>query len=224
MKAETLRGNLEGMLLSVLEPGELHGYAVIEELKRRSGDAINLPTGTVYPALHRLEASRPRRQRVVPPQRAAPPQLLPHRRGPPRAGRQAHGVAGVSRSSPSCWEARPGWGREFLEGYTDRLAKHLVGDDSRRAAILDEVMDGLQCAAEGNLQDCSDAEEAARRAVREWGPPGEVARAYNDATLRLSAQRLSLRAVCVLPLLAATWATALLGEAGTWRCVIRRCC
>ncbi|MET8682506.1 helix-turn-helix transcriptional regulator, partial [Streptomyces sp. NPDC004647] len=51
MKAETLRGNLEGMLLSVLEPGQLHGYAVIEELKRRSGDAINLPTGTVYPAL-----------------------------------------------------------------------------------------------------------------------------------------------------------------------------
>ncbi|MFI2437073.1 PadR family transcriptional regulator [Streptomyces sp. NPDC018693] len=57
MKAETLRGNLEGMLLSVLEPGQLHGYAVIEELKRRSGDAINLPTGTVYPALHRLEAA-----------------------------------------------------------------------------------------------------------------------------------------------------------------------
>ncbi|MCM1971770.1 helix-turn-helix transcriptional regulator [Streptomyces sp. ZAF1911] len=57
MKAETLRGNLEGMLLSVLEPGEQHGYAVIEELKRRSGDAINLPTGTVYPALHRLEAA-----------------------------------------------------------------------------------------------------------------------------------------------------------------------
>ncbi|MFI2437072.1 hypothetical protein [Streptomyces sp. NPDC018693] len=104
-----------------------------------------------------------------------------------------------------------------LEGYTDRLAKHLVGDDSRRAAILDEVMDGLQCAVEGNMEDCSDAEEAARRAVRDWGPPGEVARAYNDATLRLSAQRLSLRAVCVLPLLAATWACALLGgPAGPW--------
>ncbi|MFF8955249.1 PadR family transcriptional regulator [Streptomyces sp. NPDC014894] len=57
MKAETLRGNLEGMLLSVLEQEQLHGYAVIEELKRRSGDAINLPTGTVYPALHRLEAA-----------------------------------------------------------------------------------------------------------------------------------------------------------------------
>ena len=57
MKADTLRGNLEGMLLSVLESGKLHGYAVIEELRRRSGDAINLPTGTIYPAMHRLEAA-----------------------------------------------------------------------------------------------------------------------------------------------------------------------
>ncbi|NUS13158.1 MAG: PadR family transcriptional regulator [Streptomyces sp.] len=58
MEADVLRGNLEGLLLSVLEPGGLHGYAVIEELKRRSGSAIDLPSGTVYPALHRLEAAR----------------------------------------------------------------------------------------------------------------------------------------------------------------------
>ncbi|MFF3905051.1 hypothetical protein ACFYZJ_03410 [Streptomyces sp. NPDC001848] len=104
-----------------------------------------------------------------------------------------------------------------LEGYADRLAQHLVGSHSRRAAILDEVMDGLECALEGNLDSCPDAEEAALRAVREWGPPGEVARAYNDATLRLSANRLSLRAVCVLPVLAVTWGWALLGgPPGPW--------
>ncbi|MFF1277488.1 hypothetical protein ACFVZC_29440 [Streptomyces marokkonensis] len=104
-----------------------------------------------------------------------------------------------------------------LRRYTDHLARHLVGPDSRRAAILDEVMDGLECATEGNLDTCPDPEAAARRAVQEWGPPGEVARAYNDATLRISANRLSMRAVCVLPLLAATWACALLGgPAGPW--------
>jgi DNA-binding PadR family transcriptional regulator len=57
MRPDTLRGNLEGMLLSVLESGRLHAYAVIEELRRRSGDVINLPTGTIYPAMHRLEAA-----------------------------------------------------------------------------------------------------------------------------------------------------------------------
>ncbi|MGW1770084.1 permease prefix domain 1-containing protein [Streptomyces sp. NPDC002104] len=105
-----------------------------------------------------------------------------------------------------------------LRRYAEHLAEHLVGPSSRRSEILDEVLDGLECATEDNLDLCTDAEEAARRAVREWGTPTEVARAYNDATLRISANRLSARAVCALPLLAATWASAMLGgPAGPWQ-------
>jgi PadR family transcriptional regulator, regulatory protein PadR len=55
MKADTLRGHLDALLLAVLESGPRHGYAVIEALQARSGGAVQLPTGTVYPALHRLE-------------------------------------------------------------------------------------------------------------------------------------------------------------------------
>jgi len=55
MKAETLKGHLDALILSVLEPAPLHGYAIIVELKHRSGGALALPEGTVYPALHRLE-------------------------------------------------------------------------------------------------------------------------------------------------------------------------
>lgn len=55
MRAETLKGHLDGMLLAVLEPGPRHGYAIIEALRVRSGGQFDLPTGTVYPALHRLE-------------------------------------------------------------------------------------------------------------------------------------------------------------------------
>ena len=55
MRAEVLKGHLDGLLLSVLESGPVHGYAVIEVLRARSGGAFDLPTGTVYPALHRLE-------------------------------------------------------------------------------------------------------------------------------------------------------------------------
>lgn len=55
MKAQALHGHLDALLLSVLEGGPLHGYAVIESLKARSGGSLNLPTGTVYPALRRLE-------------------------------------------------------------------------------------------------------------------------------------------------------------------------
>lgn len=43
------------MLLAVLESEPLHGYAIIEALKQRSGGELDVPTGTVYPALRRLE-------------------------------------------------------------------------------------------------------------------------------------------------------------------------
>jgi DNA-binding PadR family transcriptional regulator len=43
------------MILSVLEGEPLHGYAVMEALQQRSGGELDLPTGTLYPALRRLE-------------------------------------------------------------------------------------------------------------------------------------------------------------------------
>jgi len=55
MKAEELKGHLDGLILSVVSRGPLHGYAVIEALKARSDGNLALPEGTVYPALHRLE-------------------------------------------------------------------------------------------------------------------------------------------------------------------------
>lgn len=55
MKPQALHGHLDALLLSVLEGGALHGYAIIEALKARSGGTLNLPTGTIYPALRRLE-------------------------------------------------------------------------------------------------------------------------------------------------------------------------
>ena len=55
MRAETLKGHLDAMLLAVLEREPLHGYAVIDALREGSGGRFDLPTGTIYPALHRLE-------------------------------------------------------------------------------------------------------------------------------------------------------------------------
>jgi DNA-binding PadR family transcriptional regulator len=56
MRAESLKGHLDGMILAVVGTGPVHGYAVIESLKERSLGTFDLPEGTVYPALHRLEA------------------------------------------------------------------------------------------------------------------------------------------------------------------------
>jgi DNA-binding PadR family transcriptional regulator len=55
MDAEQLKGHLDGLVLAVIDGEPQHGYAVIEALKTRSQGRLNLPEGTIYPALHRLE-------------------------------------------------------------------------------------------------------------------------------------------------------------------------
>lgn len=57
MKAEQLKGHLDALLLAALEDGPRHGYAVMEALRSSTGGRLDLPTGTIYPALHRLEAA-----------------------------------------------------------------------------------------------------------------------------------------------------------------------
>ena len=52
-----LKGHLDMIVLAALAPGPAHGYAVIDEIKRRSAGAFDLPEGTIYPVLHRLEHS-----------------------------------------------------------------------------------------------------------------------------------------------------------------------
>ena len=55
MNRERLKGHLDLLLLAVLAAGPAHGYAVISALRQRSEGTFDLPEGTVYPALHRLE-------------------------------------------------------------------------------------------------------------------------------------------------------------------------
>jgi PadR family transcriptional regulator PadR len=57
MPGELLKGNLDLLLLSILTDGPAHGYAVVAELRRRSAGRFDLPEGTIYPALHRLETA-----------------------------------------------------------------------------------------------------------------------------------------------------------------------
>jgi PadR family transcriptional regulator PadR len=57
MRGEELKGHLDALLLAALEDGPRHGYAVIEALRHSTDGRLDLPTGTIYPALHRLEAA-----------------------------------------------------------------------------------------------------------------------------------------------------------------------
>jgi DNA-binding PadR family transcriptional regulator len=89
MEGDLVRGHLDLMLLAVLSAGPLHGYGLVEELRRRSLGMLELPEGTVYPALYRLErqgligsywsSDAPRRRRVYQ-LRAAGHAALGHKR------------------------------------------------------------------------------------------------------------------------------------------------
>ena len=55
MRAEALKGHLDGLILATLASGPAHGYAIAQLLRDRSDGAFDLPEGTLYPALLKLE-------------------------------------------------------------------------------------------------------------------------------------------------------------------------
>ena len=58
MEGEILKGHLDMIVLAALAGGPAHGYAIIQEIRHRSGSEFDLPEGTIYPVLHRLEQNK----------------------------------------------------------------------------------------------------------------------------------------------------------------------
>src|ERR1051326_266865 len=55
-RMELLRGTLDLLILRTLLPGPAHGHAIAKHIQRTSEDLLKVETGSLYPALHRLEA------------------------------------------------------------------------------------------------------------------------------------------------------------------------
>lgn len=54
-RIEVLQGTLDMLILRTLQWGPQHGYGIVQALRANSGDALQVETGSLYPALHRLE-------------------------------------------------------------------------------------------------------------------------------------------------------------------------
>jgi len=54
-KAEFLKGTLDMLILKVVAPGPIHGYAISQRIQQISREFFQVPQGSLYPALHRLE-------------------------------------------------------------------------------------------------------------------------------------------------------------------------
>ena len=55
-RVELLRGTLDLLILRTLLPGPSHGHAIAKHIQRTSEDLLQVETGSLYPALYRLEA------------------------------------------------------------------------------------------------------------------------------------------------------------------------
>ncbi len=54
-RTEILQGTLDMLILQTLRWGPRHGYALSKAIRTNSGEILNVDTGSLYPALHRLE-------------------------------------------------------------------------------------------------------------------------------------------------------------------------
>src|SRR6201991_3939339 len=57
-RIELLQGTLDLLILQTLRWGAQHGYGISQAIKLNSGDILQVDTGSLYPALHRLERQK----------------------------------------------------------------------------------------------------------------------------------------------------------------------
>ena len=54
-RIELLQGTLDLLVLRTLQWGPAHGYAITQSIRTHSGEALQVETGSLYPALHRMQ-------------------------------------------------------------------------------------------------------------------------------------------------------------------------
>jgi PadR family transcriptional regulator PadR len=57
-RIELLQGTLDLLILQTLQWGPQHGYGIAQAIRARSSDVLQVDTGSLYPALHRLERKK----------------------------------------------------------------------------------------------------------------------------------------------------------------------
>ena len=57
-RIEVLQGTLDFIILQTLQWGPQHGYGIAQAIRASSSDVLQVDTGSLYPALHRLEKQK----------------------------------------------------------------------------------------------------------------------------------------------------------------------
>lgn len=57
-RIDLLQGTLDMLVLQALQWGPMHGYGIAQAIRLKSNEVLQVETGSLYPALHRLERQR----------------------------------------------------------------------------------------------------------------------------------------------------------------------
>lgn len=109
MKGDLVRGHLNHLILAVLAEEPSHGYAVMQALYDQSDGFIDMPEGSIYPALYRLE-----RQGLVLSERTQ------------HDGRERRVYRLTSRGQEELVEARSEW-QSFIQAVASILRPQIGG-------------------------------------------------------------------------------------------------
>lgn len=99
-----------------------------------------------------------------------------------------------------------------IDEYLAQLGVLLRGPSATRGAVLDELRDGLLEAQRAHSTSGLDSEEAAARAIGEFGDPGTVAAAFAPELAAHDARRVALALVRTGPLIGVAWGMAALAS------------
>ena len=75
-KSDLPQGTLDLLILKIVALGPVHGYAIAQRLQQVSRDVVQVPQGSLYPALHRLETRAFSRPNGTRPRRGARPNFI----------------------------------------------------------------------------------------------------------------------------------------------------
>ena len=206
MDRERLKGNLDLLLLSLLASGPAHGYAIISALRDRSGGTFDLPEGTIYPALHRLEdaglltstwaQAEGRRRRVYGLTDQGAPRWPPSRPSgvSRRRGTRGARLGGPGRTAAAVGPARPSRGGrherggphrgDLIAGYLAELRAGLWVPAAEAELIVAEAEDHLRETAAAGLAVGMTELEAQQAAISSFGPVRAVAGRTADGPSR----------------------------------------
>lgn len=194
MKANQTKGNLDILLLGVLSAGPGHGYEIIAALRDRSAGEFDLPEGTVYPSLHRLERDGLLSSAWETAGASSTDLLLDGGGGGIVGSRAAELEAVLPRDERGAGDARMS-SAESIDDYLDDLAGRLGGSAQQSRRFLVEVEAHLHDERDAGIARGEDPADAESEALRRFGTPEEVARASNRTTWRASRRSVARAAI-----------------------------